>query len=335
MRKSLTFYLFFFLLFLPVIVFSTNSYAENNNRLHFLLKELGVSHISYLNQEPISDIPQNKVIRCWVIDPEKLDVFEKFEEVELTKIEVDKWELKNPDTGIEIEFSTQYEDGRLMVIKVESSPSATPVLASPPILPLSSDQIDLKGRFTFGARASYVSFTKGDYEVSGIKVDTDPDDSVMVEVLANYFFSNYFSVELSAGYLNTDIDLSGAGVSGKGGTLIQKPILLTGRMSMPIKSNIVPYLGIGAGIFFNTFNQKDEVVDSIYGTKADLDFEHNFGFHANGGFDFLVTDKVALNLDFKYIWSKIEADVEINGKNKNEEFDANMLVVGAGIKYYF
>ena len=124
-------------------------------------------------------------------------------------------------------------------------------------------------------------------------------------------------------------------VSGKGGTLIQKPILLTGRMSIPIKSNIFPYLGIGAGIFFNTFNQKDEVVDSIYGTKADLDFEHNFGFHVNGGFDYLVTDNVALNLDLKYIWSQIEADVEINGKNKKEKFDANMFVVGAGIKYYF
>ena len=47
-------------------------------------------HLSYLKIEPISDIPQGRVIRCWVIDPAKLDVFQKFEEVELKKIESNK-----------------------------------------------------------------------------------------------------------------------------------------------------------------------------------------------------------------------------------------------------
>ena len=183
-------------------------------------------------------------------------------------------------------------------------------------------------------RNPYVTFPQDDYEVFGVKVDTDPDDSIMVEVLVNYFFSNYFSAELSAGYVKTDVDLSGAGISGNGGSLTQKPILLTGRMNIPIKSNIVPYLGVGAGIFFNSFDQEDDVVDSIYGASADVDFDNSFGFHVNGGFDFLFTDNVAINLDLKYIWNQIDAEVEIAGTEK-DEFDASMLVIGVGLKYYF
>jgi outer membrane protein W len=36
-------------------------------------------------------------------------------------------------------------------------------------------------------------------------------------------------------------------------------------------------------------------------------------YHVNGGFDFLFTPNFALNLDVKYIWNKIEADVDVPG----------------------
>jgi outer membrane protein len=306
MRKSFSFYLFFYVFFTPIIVFSTNSYAENNTKFLFLLKELGVGHLSYLNQKPISDIPEGRVIRCSVTEPDKLGVFQESERVELKKIESNKIE----------------------VIKTASYKSPMRVASSP------SDQLNLQGRFGLGARVSYVNYSDDDYKVFGIKVDTEPDDAVMFDANINYFFTNYFSAELSGGYVETDVDLSGGGSSGTGGELQQIPILLTGRFSIPIKNKIVPYLGGGVGYFINDFDQNDSVIEFIYGPGADVDVDNNWGYHVNGGFDFLFTPNFALNLDVKYIWNEIETDVDVPGFKK-EEFDVNMFVIGGGVKYYF
>ncbi len=328
MRKSFTLYLFFCFVLTPIIVFSTNSYAENNTKFLFLLKELGVGHLSYHNQKPISDFPQGRVIKCWVTDPVKLGVFQESEWVELKKIESNKWEIKNPDTGSNVAFTTKYKDGRIEVIKTASYKSPKRVVSSP------SDQLNLQGRFGLGARVSYVNYSDDDYKVFGIKVDTEPDDAVMFDANINYFFTNYFSAELSGGYVTTDVDLSGGGSSGKGGELKQIPILLTGRFNIPIKNKIIPYFGGGVGYFINDFDQNDSVIELIYGAGADVDVDNSWGYHVNGGFDFLLTPNFALNLDVKYIWNEIEADVDVPGFKK-EEFDVNMFVVGGGIKYYF
>jgi len=328
MKKYFNLHLFSFLFFTAIIVCSTNSYAENDIKFRSLLKELGISHVSHLNEEPISDIPQGKVIICWVIDPAKLDVFNKLEEVELTKIEGNNWELKNASTGNNVAFKIEYNEGKIEVIKIASHISPDQTVSSP------NDQFDLHGRFSLGARVSYLNYSDDDYTVFGIKVDTEPDDAVMFDVNFSYFFTNYFSAELSAGYVETDVDLTGAGSSGMAGELQQIPILLTGRFNIPIHNKIVPYLGGGVGYFINDFNQNDSVIELIYGAGAEVDVDNSWGYLINGGVDFLFMTNLALNFDVKYIWNKIEADVDRLGFEK-EEFDANMLVIGGGMKYYF
>ncbi len=101
MRKFFTFYLFFCLFFTPVIVFSTNSYAENNAKFLFLLKELGLGHLSFLNQQPISDVPQGRVIKCRVTDPEKLGVFRESEWATLPKnrVTLPSWEMASQESS--------------------------------------------------------------------------------------------------------------------------------------------------------------------------------------------------------------------------------------------
>jgi outer membrane protein len=328
MRKFFTFYLFFCLFFTPIIVFSTNSYAENNTKFLFLLKELGLGHLSFLNQQPISDIPQGRVIKCRVTDPEKLGVFRESEGVELKRIESNKWEIRNPDTGSSIAFTTTLKEGNIEVVKTASFIAPKQVVSSP------SSQLDLQGRIGLGARASYVNYSDDDNILAGIKLDTEPDDAVMFDANINYFFNNYLSVEYSHGYVKTDVDLSASGANGNGGELKQTPILLTGRFSMPIKDRFVPYIGAGFGYIFNDFDQDDSLVESIYGPGADMDIDNNWVYHVNSGCDILFTPNFALNLDVKYIWNTVDIDMNLPG-SKKEEFDMNLFVVGAGIKYYF
>ena len=88
------------------------------------------------------------------------------------------------------------------------------------------------------------------------------------------------------------------------------------------------------GYFFNDFDQNDPVIEFIYGAGADVDVDDSFGFHVGGGVEVFVTENVALNLDLKYIWTKVEADVNIAGF-KDEDIDMDSFVVGLGIKFYF
>ena len=118
------------------------------------------------------------------------------------------------------------------------------------------------------------------------------------------------------------------------GELKQIPILLSGRFSVPIEDRVVPYIGGGLGYFFNDFDQEDQLIEFIYGRGADVDVDDSIGYFISGGTNIFFTHNIALNLDVKYIWNEIETDVNVPGFD-DEKFDANMLVIGGGLKYYF
>ena len=52
------------------------------------------------------------------------------------------------------------------------------------------------------------------------------------------------------------------------------------------------------------------------------------------GIEFFISEKSAVNLDFKYIWTEVEGEVNKPGFTK-EDFEINPFVIGLGIKYYF
>jgi outer membrane protein len=328
MKKYSRLHLFLISIFAVVCIF-TNSYAENDASFLILQEALGVQADGDYTNVNLSNIPEGSVIDAAVVDPSKIGGCKTGDRVELMNLGNDKWVMKHLATGSKVVFSIKYEDGKLKVIKTGSFTPKSEQAQS-----FSQDQLNLQGRYSLGARVSYVNYSDDDYTVRGTKVDTEPDDAVMFDGNFSYFFTNYFSVELSGGYVETDVDLTGGGSSGTAGELQQIPILLTGRFNIPIQNKLVPYLGGGVGYFINDFDQNDSVIEFIYGPGADVDVDNTWGYHINGGIDFLFTPNLALNLDFKYIWNEIEADVDRAGFTK-EEFDVNMFVVGGGIKYYF
>ena len=142
MRRSL--YAILGLIFTPLIIFTAISYAAVEQNFYALTRELGVGHLSYLNSWPISDIPKNRIISCWVKDPSKLDFFEKDSWVEVKKNNGGTWEIKDPETKGKIEFSVMYEGNRVQVVKISSSPHEHKTVIKDPGLPLETD-------FTFSA----------------------------------------------------------------------------------------------------------------------------------------------------------------------------------------
>jgi len=193
---------------------------------------------------------------------------------------------------------------------------------------------DMKGRLGIGARVSYVDFSDDDYTVYGVKVDVEPDEDIMYEGNLTYFIQDYLSLELSVGYTETDVDFDALGMEVDAGDFETIPVLLSLRAHLSTNTKVSPYLLFGIGYFFNDFDQNDPVVEFIYGAGADIDVDDSFGFHVGGGVEVFVTENVALNLDLKYIWTKVEADVNIPGF-KDEDIDMDSFVAGLGIKFYF
>lgn len=291
MRKSSNLFLFSCLFFTAIIVLSTSSYAENNIKFRFLSKELGVSHVSHLNQEPISDIPQGKVIRCWVIDPTKLDVFKKFEEVDLTKVEGNKWELKSPNTGDNVAFEIKYkDDGKIELIKIASYTSPEKVVSSS----TNAKTGPAETGFYFGGGGSYAweNFDTDDLEDLGL--DADIDDAWGLNAFAGYRIMRYLAVEGNFNWYD-DFDANALGVDFQ---IKIWTLLLDLKAMYPVYNDrLVPYLRLGGGYM-------DAEVEILNLSEEEEDFAFNLG----AGLDYYVMRQVSLGLDGKYVWGTGDLD---------------------------
>ncbi len=191
---------------------------------------------------------------------------------------------------------------------------------------------DIEGKFGIGARVSYANDTKDDYYDFGVNIDVEADDAAMYGANLTYFVHRYFSFELSGDYYKTDVDFSAPGASGEAGELTQIPILLSARRHLSTNPKVSPYVTVGIGYYINDFDANSTNAELYYGAGADVDVEDSFGFHIGLGVEYFFSETFAVNLDFKYVWTEIEADLNVGG---SEDFDVNPVFLGLGIKFYF
>jgi outer membrane protein len=199
---------------------------------------------------------------------------------------------------------------------------------------------DMQGRFGVGAWAAYVIYEGDEYDYSIYDVDADFDEAAMYGGTLTYFLHRYFSLELSAGYVDTDVDLkiqapgditrSVVGV----GNLEQFPVLLTARTHFSTNPKVNPYFGVGVGYYFNDFDSSDFVLGEMP-SGGRLDPEDSIGFHINTGVEIFLDENFAFNLEMKYLWH--DTDVQAKAPEyTTEEFslDLDAFCVGIGFKYY-
>jgi outer membrane protein len=187
------------------------------------------------------------------------------------------------------------------------------------------------GKLGIGARVSYVNYSGDDLnelDQAGQRINVDFDEGTMYGLNITYFFNKYFSTELSIDHTETEVDISGTwyGVAKTQnvGEITQIPVLLTGRLHIPINTSISPYVGAGMGYYFNDYDAKDDTDKSTA--------DDSFGFHVNAGVEFFFAENYAINLDLKYVWNDV--DFSCPG-DPTEEISMDAFVAGIGLKYYF
>ena len=185
------------------------------------------------------------------------------------------------------------------------------------------------GKLGIGARVSYVNYSGDDFiNPHDERVNIDFDEVAMYGLNVTYFFHKYFSTELSVDYAKGDLWVSGTfkGVATDeiDGEFTQIPVLLTGRLHIPVNNIVSPYVGAGVGYYFNDFDPKDAA------DKATAD--DSFGFHANAGVEFFFAENYAVNLDLKYVWNDVDFQ---DPDDPTQEISMDAFVAGIGFKYYF
>ena len=192
---------------------------------------------------------------------------------------------------------------------------------------------EMEKKFAVGARAGFYKITDDDIPQGEIK----SSGTLYGEANLTYFFVDYFSLELSGGYVRPDLDLteSSTGFVLEYGELKQIPFLLTARFHW---WNDIPKVGLyacgGVGYFFNDFSVSDTYSTSNPGIAVDAD--DSLGALVGLGLEYFITNKVALNVDIKYIYNPVDfLQTEPGVSPLAFDLNLNTFLGGVGIKYYF
>jgi outer membrane protein W len=192
---------------------------------------------------------------------------------------------------------------------------------------------ELVKQFAVGARAGYYLITDDDMPQGEIK----SQGTLYGEANLTYFFVDYFSLELSGGYVKPDLDLTqnSTGYVVEYGELKQIPFLLTGRFywwsDIP---KVGLYAGGGVGYFINDFTVSSTFRNLNPGVSVDVD--NSFGALVALGVEYFITTKWALNVDLKYIYNPVDFLQTQPGVSPSAfDLNLNTFLGGVGIKYYF
>ncbi len=192
---------------------------------------------------------------------------------------------------------------------------------------------ELDKRFALGARAGFYLITDDDLPQGEITSSA----TVYGEANLTYFFVDYFSLELSGGYVKPDLDLalSSTGYVVEYGEIEQIPFLLTARFhwwsDIP---KVGLYAGGGVGYFINDFTVSSTLSSLYPGVSVDVD--NSFGALVALGVEYFITTKWALSVDFKYIYNPVDFLQTQPGVSPSAfDLNLNTFLGAVGIKYFF
>ena len=174
-------------------------------------------------------------------------------------------------------------------------------------------------------------------ELFSTNFDTSYDNSLGVSFDFSYFFVKSFSLEFSLGYTQTDMEVGYRGDTEAYGTLTQIPILLTARYHFVFNDKVVPYIGAGIGYYLNDMDNADGNGDFFDGAPSGVESfaDDAFGYHINAGVEFFIIDRLALNIDLKYVLMSTDIGFEGAGYDESSDSKVDVFSTGVGIKYYF
>ena len=155
-----------------------------------------------------------------------------------------------------------------------------------------------KGDITVGLGVGVVDTKSDNGTLAGGQAAVS--NNAQFAITAEYFIKDNIGIELLASTpFSHDVNIAGIGFAGDVNHL---PPTLSLNYHFPETNGIKPYVGIGANytLFFDAQSP-----------LGNLELEDSFGFAAQAGIDFSVSDNAALRANIR--WIDIDSDVTLNG----------------------
>lgn len=160
--------------------------------------------------------------------------------------------------------------------------------------------------------------------VDGPREPVNYDTGVAVDGALGFAFDQYFGIDFETGYVWARIN-NIPNYNSNGSTIGNVPLLVNATLSLPIPhTNIVPYIGGGAGGAISTFdahafNYQGSAIpaDTDYGSQSDA----VFAYQAFAGVRFMLAPNVSVGLGYKYFATGNPTYSYPPSPNLNAEFE--------------
>ena len=147
-----------------------------------------------------------------------------------------------------------------------------------------------------------------------------------------YGISNYIVVGAEAGYIKWDEEDNGVDY----GDVIVVPILGDIYIRCPIDiekldSTLAPYVIGGLGGTMPSYEESA----FLNANGVSVEFDPALAAKLGAGFDYFLTDKVAVNFEGSYIWAGAEAVTDTAGTITTSNEDLDWWMIKGGVKFFF
>lgn len=149
----------FLLVFLFIFSFTMDAHATNGSDVQSLQQAMGIQPDGDYAKADLATTPEGSVIMATVEDPSKIGGCLKGDRVKLINLGNEEWKITRLANGSGFLFIAQKEDGVMKITKTETFGEK---------VSKSSYDKGLAGKSAFGARVSYITYSKDDYVLYGV-----------------------------------------------------------------------------------------------------------------------------------------------------------------------
>ena len=179
------------------------------------------------------------------------------------------------------------------------------------------------------------------YNIGGVNnVDVESNNGFFVTGILTYDLGDYLAIGIESGYMEYDVDITvtGGGIplgAGNLGTARNVPLFGDIILQYPFDLEnyfFVPYAIFGVGGVFTDFNESDLATANNMSVTTKNAFAMKYG----AGFDFYVTDNIALNVEGAYLDTDVDTTINVIGAGSDSnDIKNDSWMVGGGLKYLF
>lgn len=159
-------------------------------------------------------------------------------------------------------------------------------------------------------------------------------NAVVPEIDFTYYITDYFAAELIAATTRHSVKDKGSAIGNVDlGHVWLLPPTLTAQFHPLGRSRFDPY--VGAGINYTIFYGQGGV-ENVGGQKTKVNYDNDFGYAFQAGFNYQIDDSWFLNLDVKKLYVTTSAHVMVDGAEATRaRVHLDPWLIGAGIGYRF